>query len=250
MNQYISGKLLKKLREDKGLTQLELSEIISVSDKTISKWETGRGLPDISFLEPISKALDTSVVELLSGEQIVNRNISGNMLKSIYYVCPICGNFIHSMGEVVVSCHGINLPKLEADENKIEGYEVLENKFMENNNGKNSNRDSEEIENINTEINSIVNDSKINVSILNNSIIKNNIEHFIIIEKVENEHYITLNHQMTKEHYISFLAYVTSDKIQVNKLYPEGNAEARFLIRGHGRIYGYCNKHGLFYKKI
>ena len=73
------------------LTQLELANIIGVSDKTISKWETGKGLPDISLIEPLSKALKVSIIELMSGECITNHNRVSNMLKSKFSVCPICG---------------------------------------------------------------------------------------------------------------------------------------------------------------
>lgn len=55
---------------------------------------------------------------------------------------------------------------------------------------------------------------------------------------------------MTKNHYISFIAYVTSDRFELVKLYPEDNAETRFAIKGHGIIYIYCNRHGLMKKKI
>ena len=51
---------------------------------------------------------------------------------------------------------------------------------------------------------------------------------------------------MTKDHYISFVAAASSDEIQMVKLYPEGNAEARFKIRGVRRIFYYCNRDGLF----
>ena len=89
---YINGKIIKELRENKNLTQKQLGEIISVSDKTVSKWETERGLPDITLLEPLSKALGVSVAELLSGENIVNKNRGGNIAKMKFYVCPVCGN--------------------------------------------------------------------------------------------------------------------------------------------------------------
>ena len=59
MNNYITGKIIKELREKEHLTQIELANIINVSDKAISKWETGKGLPDISLIEPLSKALKT-----------------------------------------------------------------------------------------------------------------------------------------------------------------------------------------------
>ena len=74
--------------------------------------------------------------------------------------------------------------------------------------------------------------------------------HQITIEKVEDEHFITVNHSMTKNHYISFIAYLTSDRVQFVKLYPEGNAETRINLRGGGYLYVYCNKHGLMKKKI
>ena len=75
-------------------------------------------------------------------------------------------------------------------------------------------------------------------------------EHPITLEKVEDEHFVSIPHPMTKEHFISFLAYVTSDRLQMVKLYPEGNAETRLQLRGRGFLYYYCNRHGLFKKKI
>ena len=79
------------------------------TDKTISKWETGKGYPDITLLEPIAIAFRISVTELISGNPIHNANVSANMMRSKFYVCPICGNVIHSMGECVIGCHGIQL---------------------------------------------------------------------------------------------------------------------------------------------
>lgn len=193
MNNYLTASIIKNLREKKNLTQENLGDILSVSAKTISKWETGRGLPDISLLEPLASALDISVVELLSGECAINYNISGNMLKTKFYVCPVCGNIIHTLGDAVISCCGITLPPLEAE---------------------------------------------------------NDDENFINIEKIEDEHYVSCNHSMTKTHYISFIAYVTSHKVELVKMYPESNAETRFFVRGSGYIYCYCNRHGLFRKRI
>lgn len=194
MNNYITGKIIKELREKQNMTQSELAEMLSISDKTISKWETGKGLPDISLIEPLSKALKVSVIELMNGECINNNNKSSNMLKSKFSVCPICGNIIHTMGENINSCCGITLPILEAEEE----------------------------------------DNK----------------HMIKCEQVENENYITVNHDMTKQHYISFISYVTCDRCEIVKLYPEQNAEVRFMKRGSGIIYVYCNKDGLYKKRI
>ncbi|MBR6780572.1 MAG: helix-turn-helix transcriptional regulator, partial [Clostridia bacterium] len=92
MDTYITGATVKKLREAKGLTQSQLAEQIGVSSKAVSKWETAKGLPDISLIEPLSEALGVSVMELMSGETVTNRNTSANILFSKFYVCPVCGN--------------------------------------------------------------------------------------------------------------------------------------------------------------
>ena len=194
MDTYITGTTIKKLREAKGLTQQELAQEIGVSDKTVSKWETAKGLPDITLIEPLAKSLGVSVMELISGDTVTNKNTSANMLRSKFYICPICGNIIHTTGNTLVSCCGITLPALEAEDTDN--------------------------------------------------------EHIINIEPVEDEKFITVEHEMTKEHYVSFISYVTSDKINLIKLYPEGNAETRMQFRGHGFIYIYCNRHGLMKKKI
>ena len=194
MNNYITGKIIKELREKQGITQSSLADKIGVSDKTVSKWETGKGLPDISLIEPLSNALGVSVIELMNGEYITNRNKSANVLKSCFSVCPVCGNVIYSMGDSVKSCCGIALPALEADEE--------------------------------------------------------NDGHIINCEVVENEYFVSLNHPMSKDHYISFIAYVTGDRCEIAKLYPEQNAETRFFKRGRGILYAYCNKDGLIKKHI
>ena len=194
MNTYITGATIKAIREAKGITQTQLAEMIGVTGKAVSKWETGKGLPDISLLQPLATALDTSVMALMTGELVTNQNRSANMLRTKFYVCPVCGNILHAMGDVLVSCCGITLPALEAEP------------FDE--------------------------------------------DHPVTIEKVEDEHFVTVCHDMTKQHYISFLAYVTSDRMQFVKLYPEGNAETRFHLRGRGFLYGYCNRHGLMKQKI
>ena len=116
MNQYITGAMIRSLREKSGLTQAELADRLYVSDKTVSKWENGKGHPDISLLEPLAEIFEISVTELLSGRTVVNVNLSANMLKSQFYLCPVCGNAIHSMGEAVISCHGVLLAPMQAEE--------------------------------------------------------------------------------------------------------------------------------------
>ena len=123
---YVTGKTIKELREKRKMTQRELAEKINVSDKTISKWETDKGLPDIGIVE-------------------------------------------------------------ESDE-----------------------------------------------------------KHCLKIETIENEYHVSMDHPMDKKHYVSFLAYVTSDTCEIVKLYPEQEISARFRKKGHGVFYAYCNRHGLF----
>ena len=115
MDQYITGAMIKDLRERKGLTQSCLAEILNVSDKAVSKWETGRGYPDVSLIEPLAAALGVSVIELFAGKNTVNKNRSFDMRRMKFYVCPVCGNVVFSVGEAVISCCGIVLPPLDAE---------------------------------------------------------------------------------------------------------------------------------------
>lgn len=194
MNNYITGATIKRLREEKKLTQARLADKIGVSAKAVSKWETAKGLPDITLIEPLAKALGVSVAELMSGDTVINKNVSANILRSKFYVCPVCGNIIRTTGDTVISCCGITLPPLEAEETDA--------------------------------------------------------AHEIKLEKVEDEYYLTVNHEMTKTHFISFVAHLTSDKVNFVKFYPEGNAETRMQLRGKGWLYLYCNRHGLMKQKI
>ena len=194
MNTYVTGGTIKSLREDRNMTQAELADKIGVSSKTVSKWETAKGLPDITLLQPLAAALGVSVIELMNGQPIANHNVSGNMLRSKFYVCPICGNILHTTGTALISCCGITLPPLEAE-------------------------DADD-------------------------------DHTVTAERVEDEYFVTVDHPMTKSHFISFIAHVNSDRLQMVKLYPEGNAETRLQLRGRGYLYYYCNRHGLFRKKM
>ena len=194
MDHYVTGTLIKDLRTRRGITQAQLAETLCVSDKTVSKWETGKGYPDISLLQPLAEALHISLTELLTGTAIENLNVSANMLHSLFYVCPICGNIFHSMGPAQISCHGVSLPPLEAKDETP--------------------------------------------------------EHPITIESVEDEYYITCDHEMTKSHYISFIAALSNDRVQLVKQYPAGNASARFKRDKVKTLYYYCNRDGLFQKRL
>ena len=113
---YVTGNTIRRLREKHGITQKELAERIHVSDKAISKWETGKGFPDVSVVEELAKALGVSLTELFTGDLKTNENQSGNMRKLRFYVCPVCGNVITALGEGSFSCCGILLPPEEAEE--------------------------------------------------------------------------------------------------------------------------------------
>lgn len=194
MDRYVTGSVIRRLRESKNMTQEGLAQKLHVSSKAVSKWETGQGLPDVSLLEPLAQALDISVIELFSGENIRNQNRAGNMLRERFYVCPVCGNVIQASGEAVISCCGITLPPLEAE-------------------------DPDE-------------------------------EHLLRIEEVEDEYFVTVEHPMTKAHYLSFFAALSDQGAQLVKLYPEGSAEARFKRNRVKWLLAYCNHHGLFRVKV
>ena len=106
MNPYVTGQTIQMLREKRRMTQKQLADLLYISDKTVSKWETGKGLPDLSLLEPLAKALGVSVAELLSGEYRTNANRAGNLLRSQWYVCPVCGNVVYALGQGSFHCCG------------------------------------------------------------------------------------------------------------------------------------------------
>lgn len=194
MDKYVTGTVIRKLRDRQKMTQEALAGKLHVSSKAVSKWETGQGLPDVSLLEPLAKALNISVIELFSGEDIQNKNRASNMLREEFYVCPVCGNVIQATGGAVISCCGIVLPPLEAEAPDT--------------------------------------------------------EHLLRIEEVEDEYFVSLDHPMTKTHYISFLAALSDRGVQLIKLYPEGGAEARLKIDRVKWVLAYCNQHGLFKVKV
>ena len=191
---YVQSETIRALRERKALTQKQLAEKLCISDKTISKWETGKGLPDISLLEDLARALGVSLTELMTGDLQTNENRSANLRRMGFYVCPVCGNVITAVGKGSFSCCGIPLPVQEAQ--------------PEDN------------------------------------------AHTITMEPVEDEICVTIAHPMTKSHYISFIAWVSNDRAELVKLYPEQDITVRFKKRGHGTVYAYCNRDGLFSRRL
>ena len=111
---FLAPEAIKRLREERGLTQRQLACALGVTDKAVSKWESGRGLPDITLVEPLACALGVSVAELFAGDVRANANRAGNMLRSIFYVCPICGNVVHAMGEGSFGCCSSAMSRLRS----------------------------------------------------------------------------------------------------------------------------------------
>ena len=185
-----TGKLFSQLRREKSLTQKDVANFLGVCPKTVSKWETGHGFPDISLISKLSDIFEVDISKLLEGELPQMKVEAGNMKRTKFYVCEKCGNFITGIGDCEIVCCGRKLSPLQpkkADE-----------------------------------------------------------AHKLNIENIEDEYYITFSHPMTKEHYISFMSYVRFDRVLTLKLYPEQGGELRFPQMRGGKMYYYCNTHGLF----
>ena len=194
MDQEKVGRIIKTLRKDRGMTQLELALCLNVTDRAVSKWERGLGCPDISLLTKLSEIFSVDIGSIIDGDMDENEKRSGNMKKTKFYVCPICGNIITASENTNVSCCG----------RKLEGLEE-----------------------------------------------KKNLDEEMKIERVDGtELYISSSHPMTKDDYISFFSYVTSDSLLLKKLYPEWGVDIRFPWLGHGKIMWYSEKEGLKYKLI
>ena len=189
-----TGLLIRDLRTKMGMTQKSLADLMNISDKTVSKWERGMGMPDVSLLVELSQIFGVNVDILLTGSMNVSDEKGVNMKNAKYYVCPECRNLVFATGDAEISCCGRKLTALEMK--KAEPDEKLS------------------------------------------------------VEIIENDWYITTSHPMTKEHYISFVAFATGEKIEMIKTYPEWDMNVRIQKRGHGKLVWYCTNHGLFYQLI
>lgn len=185
-----NGKLLYDLRKAKGMTQKQVAEKLGVLPKTVSKWETGHGFPDVSVVSTLADVLGVSERILLSGHLTQNMQEIGNMKKIKFYVCPLCGSVMQGTGECQLICCGKPVAALA----------------------------SHETDNA----------------------------HSINISEIENDYYIEVSHEMTKEHFIGFVAFVGYDRVITVRMYPEQDSAVRFPRIFRGKFYFYCNKHGLF----
>ena len=192
MDAVKTGKLIRTLRQEKGLTQKELAEKLCLSDKTVSKWECGNGCPDPALWNVLADILGVGIDTFLKGDIEINQQTGGNMKKSKYYVCPACGNLIISTGEAEIICCGRKLEPMQA--HKADEQQKL------------------------------------------------------MIETIEDDWYITSDHPMTKENYISFVAFSTGDQVHVYKQYPEWNLQVRIQKRRHGTLLWYSTTQGFYYQ--
>ena len=188
------GEIIYNFRTEKKLTQKQLADAMHISDKTVSKWERGAGCPDVSLLPELCRFLGVNLEDMLSGELDKNDIVGGNMKKTVFYVCPECGNIISATAEDNISCCGKKTRMLEPK--KAEDEEKLK------------------------------------------------------VELIDNEYYISSDHEMTKQHYITFAALLTGDSLIMKKQYPEWDLQVRIPRTAHGKLVWYCNQHGLFYQLI
>lgn len=183
------GRLIAQLRKEKGLTQKNIADALSISNKTVSKWECGLGCPDVSLWSDLSVILGIDMKQMMDGEITMNQPDQGNINKIRFYVCPSCNNILFSTGSSSIFCCGRNMEQLTPIENEHTPQ--------------------------------------------------------ITVEVSDTDYFITINHEMTRDHYILFAAYVKSDRVYLNRLYPEQNATVRIPYMPGGKLYIYCVKHGL-----
>lgn len=186
------GQLIRKLRREKGLTQAELSELLHVSNKTVSKWECGCGCPELSLFPSLSNALNVDFSSLFTGEIIENKQDSGNLKRIRFYICPTCGNLINTTSTAIVSCC-----------NKVLTPQKLQ-------------RAGEELQ----------------------------------VKLIDREYVISSTHDMTRKHYITFLALCNSDQLYLRKLYPEWDIQLQMPYLPGAALIWHCNQHGLFYQAL
>ena len=184
------GLFIKTVRKEKGLTQKQLADKMGISDKAVSKWERGCGMPEVSLWKDLSGALGVNIEDILKGEAERNSFANGNMKNIKYYICPVCNNLTISTASAGVYCCGRKLVEIKpqkADETTK-----------------------------------------------------------LMVEESDGDCYTTSSHPMEKDNYISFVAFVTGDSVQIYKQYPQWNMQARIPKRRHGTLLYYSTSKGLF----
>ena len=183
-----TGAIIRKLRIEKNLTQMDIANSLNISNKTVSKWECGLGFPDASLWAELSSILNVDIAQLLEGEMPEKSPDSGNMKKLKFYVCEKCNNIIISTSSSSVFCCGRKLNELNISDKAIE----------------------------------------------------------IKAEVVDFEHFITVNHPMTKDNYILFIALVKNDTVIIKRLYTEQNPEVTLPLYKGAKLF-ICNSNQELY---
>ena len=150
---------------------------------------------------------------MLDGELAENDFTGGNMKKSKFYICPVCGNVTVTTGEASISCCGRKL-------------EALEPVRLGKKQAANQSSDQSSID-AGTELPAPLQ-----------------------VEKIEDEWYLTSTHPMVKDNYISFVAFLTGDRLQMVKQYPEWNLQVRIPARDHGMLLWYSTGDGRLYSQL
>ncbi len=194
METIVIGNVIKSIRLEKNMTQKQLADLMNISDKAVSKWERGLGLPDVSLLGDLSEILGVDIASLLNGSVSDDSIVGGNMKNTKFYVCPICHNISLCTGNAEITCCG-----RKVSEQTLQKAEET---------GK------------------------------------------LAIETVEDEWFITSDHEMTKENYISFICYIADGGLTLYKLYPEWNLELRMPKKRFGKLLYYSTTKGLFYQYV
>ncbi len=206
MNNEKIGSLIFTLRTEKGMTQKQLADVLAISDKTVSKWERGAGCPDISLLRSLCDYFGVDMEKMLDGELAENDFTGGNMKKSKFYICPVCGNVTVTTGEASIRCCGRKLESLEPI--RLGKKQAAD-------------KDAEA-----------------------------ELPEPLQVEKIEDDWYLTSTHPMGKDNYISFVAFLTGDRLQLVKQYPEWNLQVRIPARGHGMLLWYSTGDGRLYSQL
>ena len=194
MDKQKTGAMIRALRKEKGYTQQQLAELLNVSTKTISKWETAAGYPDISMIIKLAQVLNTTSEQLLQGDLPKVFQNGENMKRVQFYQCDICGNLLSSTGNATVSCCGHKLVPL-----KVQPMDEF---------------------------------------------------HMMHIEELDDDSFIAFAHNMTKTHYIRFIAWVSYDRLTLVRMYPEQNAELHINLPRRGEVYVFCSRDGLFRMRL
>ena len=128
MDQEKIGKFIAELRKEKNMTQNELAESLGITDRAISKWENGRGMPDLSLLTPLCEKLGVSINELLSGERLDKKDyqekLEENFINTIDYIDKknVKSNTIKSIIWLVIGIIGIILSQFLFNDYEVQNY--------------------------------------------------------------------------------------------------------------------------------